>query len=121
MTVNEITNYCLQKKSSYIDYPFGYIPICIKIQNKIFIQIYPNQNDCKITLKCEPLTGDFYRQKYPNIIVRGYHCPPVQQPYWNTVFLNGVIPDEELKVMIDHAYDYVVSKSIKKEREKIMK
>jgi tRNA modification GTPase len=32
---------------------------------------------------------------YPGKVVRGYHCPPVQQPYWNTIFLDD-FPDEEL-------------------------
>ena len=58
--------------------------------------------------------GDFYRQLYPETVVRGYHCPPVQQPFWNTVYLNGVVLDDELKRMIDHAYDAVIAKLPKK-------
>lgn len=49
-------------------------------------------------------------------VVRGYHCPPVQQPYWNTVYLND-FPDEELLNMIDMAYDTVFSKFSKKEQK----
>ena len=52
-------------------------------------------------------------------MVRGYHCPPVQQPYWNTVFLND-FPDEELLNMIDLAYDTFFSKFSKKEQKKIL-
>ena len=110
MNAEKIIDYCLKKKNAYIEYPFGEIPICVKVQNKIFAQVYPNPNDFKVTLKCEPMFGDFYRQMYPGIVVRGYHCPPVQQPYWNTVHLNGVVSDEVLQVMIDHAYRIVVSK-----------
>ena len=54
---------------------------------------------------------------YPEKVVRGYHCPPVQQPYWNTVFLSD-FPDEELLNMIDHAYETVfLSFSIKIQRQ----
>lgn len=40
-------------------------------------------------------------------VVRGYHCPSVQQPYWNTVYLDE-FPDEDLLDMIDLAYETVL-------------
>lgn len=116
MSIDEIIAYCLNKKNAYIDYPFGETPICIKVHNKIFAQVYFNPKDCKVTFKCEPIFGELYRQVYPGVVVRGYHCPPVQQPYWNTVYLNGVVPDDVLRLMIDHAYKAVISKLPKKVR-----
>lgn len=120
MNQNEIIAYCLTKKKSYIDYPFGDIPICIKVNKKIFAQIYPNANDFKITLKCEPMFGDFYRNVYPNTVVRGYYCPPVQQPFWNTIYMNSIVSDEEIKIMIDHAYQIVIEKLPKKVKKEIL-
>ena len=67
-----------------------------------------------ITVNGDPVTNDFYRQMYPEYIKRGYHCPPVQQPYFNTIDLTGNIPESELFVMIDNSYKYVVSKLTKK-------
>lgn len=119
MNVNEILQYCCNKPHAYIDYPFGDIPICIKLNKKIFAQIYPNPNDYKITLKCEPMTGDFYRQLYPDIVKRGYHCPPVQQPYWNTIWLDK-ISDNELWNMIDHAYEQVFKSFSKKVQSELL-
>ena len=55
---------------------------------------------------------------YPEKVVRGYHCPPVQQPYWNTIFLDD-FPDDVLKDMIDLAYDTVFKKLSKKMQEEI--
>jgi hypothetical protein len=54
--------------------------------------------------------ADFYRQAYPGSVVRGWHCPPVQQPFFNTVSLDGSVPDDEIYAMIDHAYATVVAK-----------
>ncbi|WP_234122429.1 MmcQ/YjbR family DNA-binding protein [Clostridium hydrogenum] len=118
MKCNEIIQYCCNKNRAYIDYPFGDAPICIKINKKIFAQIYPLKNDYKITLKCDAVLGDFYRQHYPGVVVRGYHCPPVQQPYWNTVYIDK-ISENELLIMIDQAYDTVI-KSFPKKVQKLL-
>ena len=101
--MNDIINYCLTKPKSYRDCPFGEYPICIRVNQKIFAQIYPD----KVTLKCTRFQGELFRQNYPGIVVRGYHCPTVQQPYWNTIFPD-YFPDD-LTYMIDLAYDTVIS------------
>ena len=119
MKLQEIIDYCCSKHKAYIDYPFGEIPICFKLSGKLFAQIYPNEDDYKITLKCEPMTADFYRQVYPGIVVRGYHCPPVQQPFWNTIYIDKIANDELLN-MIDHAYDCVLNSFSKKKQQERM-
>lgn len=105
MNESQIRAYCLSKPGAYEDHPFGEWPVCYKVKGKIFAQIYPD----KVTLKCTAFSGDTLRQAYPGIVVRGYHCPPVQQPYWNTIDL-ARFPPEELPHMIDHAYETVLSK-----------
>lgn len=119
MQLTDIKAYCLNKWKAYEDYPFGDIPICYKLNKKVFAQIYPKPEDYKITLKCSADFGQFYRQVYPNVVVRGYHCPPVQQPYWNTIYLDN-FPDEELLNMIDHAYTVVFQSFSKKVQKQIL-
>ena len=113
MNIEQIKDYCLKKHNAYEDYPFGDIPICYKLGGKIFAQIYL---DGKITLKCTREDGEFYRMIYPEKVVRGYHCPPVQQPYWNTVYY-AELPDDEVMTMIDRAYDTVL-KGFSKKRQR---
>ena len=108
-----LIQYCCSKEKSYIDYPFGEIPVCIKINGKIFAEVYPEESDYKITLKCEPMLADFFRSQYPDVVVRGYHCPPVQQPHRNTVWVNK-IDDWVLYGMIDHSYEQVIKSFSKK-------
>jgi len=110
MTADEIIDYCLSKPGAYVDFPFGFIPVCVKVKKRLFAQLYPHEDDYKITLNCDRLAGEFYRDLYPKTVVRGYHCPPVQQPYFNTIHLNGVVSDDELKRMIDHSYSTVIKK-----------
>lgn len=45
MQIENLIQYCLNKRKSYIDYPFGDIPICFKVNNKLFAQLYPLEND----------------------------------------------------------------------------
>lgn len=116
---NKISEYCLSKNQAYEDHPFGDIPVCYKLNGKIFAQLYPKPEDFKVTLKCTADAGQFYRMVYPEKVVRGYHCPPVQQPYWNTIHLDD-FPEEELLQMIDHAYDTVFRSFSKKVQEQIM-
>ncbi len=118
--VEYIKQYCLSKYKGYEDHPFGEIPICYKLNGKIFAQLYPYLENYKITLKCEPLMGDFYRQMYPKVVERGYHCPPVQQPHWNTVDLNK-IPKDILFQMIDEAYERVLTTFPKKVQIELLK
>lgn len=52
MLVEDIKKYCMSKHKAYEDYPFGDVPICYKLNGKVFAQIYPYPEDYKITLKC---------------------------------------------------------------------
>lgn len=115
MTQIEIRAYCMNKRKAEETFPFGEYPICYKVGGKIFAQLYPD----KITLKCTAFQGQMFRQAYPEIVVRGYHCPPVQQPYWNTVDLTR-FPPEELPYMIDLAYDAVISGLPKRVQHKLI-
>lgn len=118
MLKDEIIEYCLNKNKAYIDYPFGDIPICFKVNKKIFAELYPLDNDYKITLKCDAFLAELYRKQYPNDIVRGYHYPPMQAIYRNTVYINKTVDDKLIFEMIDHSYDEVIksfSKKVQKE------
>jgi len=119
LQIEEITEYCLNKKKAYIDYPFGDMPICFKVNNKLFAQLYPLENDYKITLKCNVLFADIYREQYKNIVVKGYHCPPVQALHFNTIYINK-INKKILFEMIDHSYDEVIKSFSKKVQREIL-
>ncbi len=115
MTTEEIIAYCLGKPFAYMDHPFGPDSTIIKIKPpnysaRIFAQLFDLQGQPHATFCCDAVTGDFYRQIYPGIVVRGYHCPPVQQPYFNTLPLDGHITEEEIAGMIEHSYKAVTSK-----------
>ena len=69
-----------------------------------------------ITVRCEPMLADFYRQTYPEIVIVGYHCPAVQKPYKNLIYTNEGLKEELIYEMIAHSYDDGVKSLSKAER-----
>lgn len=120
LVIRKIQGYCLNKPSAYETRPFGEYPICYRVMGKIFAELYPEKSFYRITLKCKPEQAELYRQLYPGVIVRGHHCPPVQQPYWNTVKLDEFNDMEMLLQMIDEAYSAVVDTFSRKAKEQLM-
>ena len=119
MTHSELLKYCLSKNGAYIAHPFGPESDIIKVEGKIFAQLFVLKGKETVTLNCDRMTGDFYRQMFPGIIVRGYHCPAVQQPYFNTFPIDSV-PDELIFEMADHSYTTVVGKLPKYKQTKLL-
>ena len=119
MTHAEIIEYCLIKPGAFLSYPFGPEVTIVKVKSanssaRIFAQLFHLNGEAKATFNCDMETGEFYRTVYPGVVTRGYHCPPVQQPYFNTIALSGAVSDEEILRMADHSYRVVVGKLPKK-------
>ena len=116
MTAQQVIDLCLSYKGAYLDHPFGSESTIVKVgkttekPGRIFAQVFVLKGNDTVTLNCESMTGEFYRQLYPGVVVRGYHCPPIQQPYFNTFPLDGKVPDDMIAKMIEHSYQTVVGK-----------
>ncbi len=116
MTHRQILDICLRKPGAYLDYPFDPIVPVVKVRapsrekGRIFAQVFTLRGAPMVTLNCTPASAEYYRSIFPGSVTRGWHCPPVQQPHFNTVALDGSVPDEEILRMIDHAYEVVVKK-----------
>jgi predicted DNA-binding protein (MmcQ/YjbR family) len=121
MNPEQMIEFCLKKDGAYLDYPFGPEPAIIKVCGRIFAQIYCKPTNIKVTLKCEPNRADFYRLHYKDTVIPGYHVPNMHKIYWNTVYPNRSVDDDELKDMINHSYREVVKKLQKSDRELLSK
>lgn len=118
MTNEEIIAYCLQKPTAYLDYPYGDEPACVRIRaedkHPVFVQIWTSPSVRNVTVRTEPSMAEFYRAAYPNCIRRGYYCPPVMQPYWNTISMDenwhSDVPEDVLVSMLDDAFDACVAR-----------
>ncbi|GAA3400198.1 MmcQ/YjbR family DNA-binding protein [Paenibacillus hodogayensis] len=115
MDYKELTAYCLSKTGAYEDYPFGPDPLVMKVASKIFAFFSVVDGWIHIALKCEPEAAELLRLEYA-AVKPGYH---LNKRHWNTVVIDGTIPAEELRGMIDHSYTLVVRKLTRAEKERI--
>lgn len=113
MNIDSLIKHMLTKKGAYKDYPFGEQPLVLKVAGKVFALADERSAQPSVSLKCDPVLAESLRQQYAAVIP-GYH---LNKTHWNTVRLDGTVPDEDLKAMADHSYDAVVSKLRKAERE----
>lgn len=107
MTAEDILRRCLQKPHAYLDFPFGDSPGVVKVgvppTGRILLQVLGGARRGQVTLRCTPATGEVLRELYPGTVARGWHCPPVQAPFFNT-FAAPELPDDLVARLIDEAY-----------------
>lgn len=116
LTEQQLREYCLTKRGAEETYPFGEVPV-FKVMGKMFALVSVNENPPTITLKCNPTLGQLQREKYP-AVKPGYH---MNKQHWNTVTVDGSIPPDELREMIDDSYELVVKGLTRAEREALEK
>lgn len=110
---NNFIEYCLNKKGAIKDYPLGTDPLAIKIAGKIFALFYEEKG--YLNLKCDPVVAENLREQYKDVRP-GYH---MNKQHWNTIILEGSLPESDIFAMIDHSYDLVVKSLPKSIRESI--
>jgi predicted DNA-binding protein (MmcQ/YjbR family) len=113
MNVESLKDYCLRKKGATTDFPFDPEVQVFRVMGKIFA-LFPG-NLPRVNLKCHPTFAEVLRQTHPAVIP-GYH---MNKRLWNTIVLDGSIPDDEIFEMVDHSYEQVVKGLTKKERERL--
>ena len=104
MNIETFREYCLGKPAATEDTPFGPDNIVFKIEGKMFGLAALDEVPPAVNLKCDPDLALELRDRYEQVRP-GYH---MNKKHWNTVQLDGVIPEREIRKMIDHSYDLVV-------------
>ncbi|QBG35851.1 MmcQ/YjbR family DNA-binding protein [Litorilituus sediminis] len=119
--------YLLAKPETTLDYPFGDEVKVFKVKNKMFATLSLGTGNEKNTdgkmaghycmnLKCDPDEALMLREIF-NAVIPGYHMNRAQ---WNTIILDGSIPQGEIERMIDNSFKLVVSKMTKKDQASLL-
>lgn len=114
MNIEEIRDYCIAKKGATESFPFDETTLVFKVI-KIFCLL--GLDDSRVSLKNNPEKNVELRAKYPAIIP-GYH---LNKQHWNTIELNGTVPSDLMKKMIDESYSLIVKSLTKKQKEELEK
>ena len=69
-----------------------------------------------ITLKLDPMDGDFLRSQYEDIIPGHY----MNKVHWNSIYLDGSVPEKLLKELIEKSYQLVLNGLSKKKQNEIL-
>ena len=88
------------------------------IGGKMFLAVCLDDNDKPyyITLKLEPLEGDFLRAQYDDI-VPGYY---MNKQHWNSIRPDGEVPDDLMREMADKSYWLILAGLSKKKQQEIL-
>lgn len=105
MDIESLREYCISKKNVTESFPFGDDTLVFKRSGKIFALVNLD-GDLSINLKCEPALAIELRERYSSVIP-GYH---MNKTHWNTINLDGTVPDKEIFAWIDHSYERVSGK-----------
>jgi predicted DNA-binding protein (MmcQ/YjbR family) len=105
VTGDELRDCCLEFPGSEETFPFSAEMSVFKVAGKIFALSRLTGDPLQVSLKCEPGLAEQLRQVHA-AVRPGYH---LNKRHWNTVTLDGSIPDRLVRDMIEDSYDLVVS------------
>ena len=115
MTYEVLAELLLSRKGAVEDYPFGPQAAVFKVAGKMFALVALDEAPLRLTLKCDPVEADFFRSIY-GAIRAGYH---MNKQHWNTITLDGSVPQELLLRMINSSHALVVKGLRRVEREQL--
>ncbi|AHM60966.1 hypothetical protein D770_13560 [Flammeovirgaceae bacterium 311] len=114
MNPESLREYCISLPAVTEEFPFDEQTLVFKVKGKIFALTNVDAFT-SINLKCDPERAVELREQHESILP-GYH---MNKKHWNTVLLDGSIPDTMLKELILHSYNMVVAGMPKKLREEL--
>ncbi len=115
MELSALTTYMLAKPATTQEQPFGPEVLVFKVVGKMYALVAWQDTPLSLSLKCNPDLAQSLRATYP-AITPGYH---LNKEHWNTLLLDGSIPEAEVLSLIDHSYELVVKGLKKSERAKL--
>lgn len=114
--------YLLEKPGAERDYKIEWQWERYLVRGKMFAAtctpnpIYkPHNGRPMVILKCDPMLAELFRREYADV-VPGFYC---NKRCWNSVYLDGGVPDAVLREMCDMSYRLVVEKLPQKARREL--
>ena len=112
-TREEALTFGLSFPDTYQEAPFhddNWQLVRVKGNKKAFLWTYERDGFINLNVKTSPEIRDFWRRAYESVIP-GWHQ---NKEHWNTIILDGSIPDEDIRAMIEESYDLVTDSPTKR-------
>jgi predicted DNA-binding protein (MmcQ/YjbR family) len=113
MTAAELRRLCLGFNGAGETFPFGTETSVFKVEGKMFALSALRSDPLKVSLKCEPELAEQLRAAH-EAIAPGYH---LNKRHWNTVTIDGSLPEQMIADMVEDSYDLVVAALPRRKRE----
>ena len=105
MDQHELKARCLALPGAVEEFPFGDEVSVFKVGGKMFAACRLGGEPLQLSVKCEPELAVQLRATYP-AIAPGYH---LNKRHWNTITLDGSLPDQMVTDLLGDSYDLVVA------------
>src|SRR3954453_19129934 len=115
MDAAELRRWCLAQPGAIEDFPFGPEHSVFKVGGKMFALSALDREPLEVSVKGEPELAEHLRHT-PAAIRPGY---PLNKRHWNTITVDGTLPDDLLRDLVEDSYDLVVSGLPKRAREQL--
>ncbi len=112
-TREEALEYGLTFPETYVDAPFhdrNWQLVRVRPSEKAFLWTYERNGYININVKVDPEWRDFWRDAF-EAVIPGWHQ---NKEHWNTIILDGSIPDDTIRDMIAQSYDLVADNQTKR-------
>ena len=115
MDATDLRQWCLAQTGAVEDFPFGPEHSVFKVGGKVFAISALQRTPLEVSVKCEPELAVELRGTYA-AIRPGYH---LNKRHWNTVTLDGSLPDRLVRDLVEDSYDLVVSALPRRMRDEL--
>jgi predicted DNA-binding protein (MmcQ/YjbR family) len=105
MDASGLRAWCLERPGAVEEFPFGPETSVFKVSGKMFALSALERSPLEVSAKCEPELAVGLRDSY-SAIRPGYH---LNKRHWNTITLDGTLPDALVRDLVEDSYDLVVS------------
>ena len=113
MSPETLREFCLSLKAVTESFPFDDDALVFKVMGKMFA--LTSLEDRTLSVKCDPEKAIVLREQYPSV-TPGYH---MSKKHWNTIQLNGSIPDTLIREWIVDSYRLVAAGLTRKQRDSL--
>lgn len=113
MNIEDVRQFCLSLRNTTECLPFDDVSLVFKVENKMFLLLPLDAAEPSLSVKCHPDQVEDLRERF-RAVEPAFHF---NKKYWNTIYLERDMSENEIKQWICHSYREVIAKLPRKIRD----